>query len=94
MIGTKGLLSKVQSLIFSHINKIFPEQILLFILGIKFQCLTLKREDVAFLLSGRNQLSKINSKFSKTAYSILYIYKCCVIQQPFLEYFAESLEAC
>ena len=31
---------------------------------------TLKREDAARLLSGKNQLPKINSKFSKIAYDI------------------------
>ena len=89
MIGTKGLLSKVQS--FSQINKIFPEQILLFIVGINFQCLPLKREDVvALLMSGKNQLSKINSKFSSTAYNIFYIHiirmvsliECPVFRSP------------
>ena len=44
---------------------------------LNFNTSTLKREDAALLLSGKNQSPKIYIKFSKTAYDILCIQTKC-----------------
>ena len=70
----KSFLSKVLHLIFLKSTKYFLTRFYFSQWELNVNTSTLKREDAALLLTGKNQLPKINSMFSKTAYDILCIH--------------------